>query len=283
MSEKILKTETQRKNIGSKIDDAQKNLALLKSIPPKKRTKSNKDAIKAAEEVLTNETLNMTAFAQEFSDTENEFQKAFADFAEACSQDTETATKVGIVKMRRVELIDLSKQDWGSFKEMVNKMPAPLLENEMRNDFKNFNEYYAKVVSLASIATSKANGDVDKINMIDNIKKSLKEGFNNINEDGFLGLIRDVIVLQVAMENEKSFTVSSPPIQIDGDFIVFKVKATPARANDLLNYISEKAFPIELPIKGGLKADFSLVLLFHLAKIPKTKNIIWKMPIKPIR
>ncbi|MBL7729826.1 MAG: hypothetical protein JNM88_01500 [Chitinophagaceae bacterium] len=185
----------------------------------------------------------------------SESEKIINELKEACTAYTDAVKKVATIKLRRGELIDISKQNWNDYKELSNRLPAPLSEDMMRADYKKFSDTYTNVIAL-SIKAGMVTGVDSKV--IQEVINKLNNSYKNLNEDGFLNLVRDVIVLQTALGSASSFTVVSPPIQIQGDYVAFDIKATPSRASDLQNYLSDKSFNIELPVKKGLKADFSV-------------------------
>jgi hypothetical protein len=186
----------------------------------------------------------------------SEFEKVWLKLAAAAQHFNKITGHVAEIKFRRVELINLVKQNWASYGDMQEHTPAPLSSVDMQGSFKDFGESYATVLSLSNEAKAVAN--TDQKTQVEGLMSQLKSAYDRISEDGFLNLIQDIVVLQQAMEEENSFTVVSPPIQVDGDYSAFTIKATPARASDLMNYTADKTFPVELPTKGGSKVDFSV-------------------------
>jgi hypothetical protein len=188
--------------------------------------------------------------------------------AEACQKYTSVVQKVAAIKFSRTELINISKQDWPDYQSMQNSMPAELNRDEMRGNFENFTKYYANIQSLfnQAILLNIAPEEKDKIKAA---KKLIDEGHQLITDENYLKLIDDVYTLQEAMSIEKCFTVTSPPVQIEGDVVAFDIKATPVKVNDLLNYTAEKSFKVEIPTRGGLKVDFSVGPVFSFGRNAK--------------
>jgi len=194
----------------------------------------------------------------------DELRDALDKLVEATREYAEIAQNIASVKFKRIELINIAKQKWESFSQMDEKLGGFLSESEMRTSYNGFIAYYAKIESLFQEAESKVllvnDADIKKnvhASLAD-ARKKMEKGHENITEENFLKLIGDVLLLQAALKNPENFNVVSPPIQVDGDFVYFKVKVTPVQTNDLLPYESAKAFSIEVPAKGGWKSDFSV-------------------------
>jgi hypothetical protein len=195
------------------------------------------------------------------------FAEAMEKLAAACKEYVEVARKVSLIKFTRAELINVSKQDWPDHKSMEDNMPTVLGRDEMRSHFDKFTQYYAEARGLYNNALLLAEGDDKK--KVEEAKKMIEEGYQKITEDNYLKLIDDVYTLQEAMAIAKSFTVTSPPVQIQGDAVAFDIKAAPVKVNDLLNHTPEKSFGVEIPTKGGLKVDFSVGPVFSFGKNAK--------------
>jgi hypothetical protein len=193
---------------------------------------------------------------------------------DACNDYVRIADKIGEIKFTRTQLINLAKQKWESYSDMSSELPPAISESVMKETYKQFSTYFAKSAALYQKAQTEAavykellddEGKKGVDAYLDAIKKAsndLEKGHEYLYEDNFLKLIEDVLVLQDAMDNESYFTVISPPIQMDGDFVFFNIKTTPAKTNDLMPYEFGRTFPVEIPIKGGLKVDFSVGPVF---------------------
>lgn len=180
------------------------------------------------------------------------------ELVKACAEYIKIAERVANIKYTRMQLINISKQKWADHSKMMDNMPPTLVESEMKKDYMLFSKYYAEAYvkyENAADAATDVNAEIKKA--VVEAKKDITESQNLFYEDNFLKLIEDVTILQHAMENEEYFQVNSAPIQIDGDYADFKVKITPAQVNDLMPYEISRTFPVEVPVKGGLKVDFS--------------------------
>lgn len=270
-AEELVKAKNERtNNIRTLLNQTEIDQKNLDATPKSKKADKNYKALSQNIEVKKQELHNLRSEVVELSDAE----KAMNEFNDACTAYSLAVKAVAVIKLRRVELIDISRQNWETHTVMTNKLPSPISENDMKKDFKSFADAYTEVLAKSISAKNKLISDefTNVRNAINEAVEKIKSSYISINEDQFLGLIRDVLFLQVAMENKSSFTVTSPPIQIDGDYVAFNIKATPIKANDLQNFISEKQFPIEIPVKGGLKADFSVGPVISFGKNSRDEN-----------
>lgn len=197
------------------------------------------------------------------------FAEAMEKLAEACEEYVEVTRKVASIKFSRIELINLSKQDWPDFQSMQNSMPAELSRDEMRSNYDKFTSYYAETRILYNKALFLAENNEKDKEKITKAKELIESGYKLISDEDYLKQIDDVYTLQEAMALAKCFTVTSPPIQIDGDVVSFDIKAVPVKVNDLLNHTAEKIFRVEIPTKGGLKVDFSVGPVFSFGNSAK--------------
>ncbi len=208
------------------------------------------------------------------ANAKNEDAKRFADvmkrLTEICHAYVSVVSKVTNIKFSRAEMINLSKQDWPNYAAMEEKMPPLLSREQMRKDFGHFTSFYAKAEALyneAALAAAKVGENEKKI--VEGAKENFENGHHKIAEDDYLKLIDDVYTLQEALSIANSFTVTSPPVQIDGDAVAFEVSAVPVKLSDLVGYTPSKVFPVEIPAKGGLKVDFSVGPVFSFGNAAK--------------
>lgn len=204
--------------------------------------------------------------AQAKSAAADDLNNAMGKLAIACEQYVQIARKVANIKFTEMQLINVSKQQWKDHNELLASMPQVLSQSQMKKDYDIFVDYYAKAEALyssAKLAAEKAKGEkvedaAATLKAIVEAEEKIDKGRDLFYEDNFIKLIQDVVVLQQALEKPEYFKVQSAPIQVDGDFVAFKLKITPAQVNDLMPYEISREFPVEIPVKGGLKVDFSV-------------------------
>lgn len=224
-------------------------------------------------------------------------ENAMKQLVVVCNEYLKLSKEVAKIKFRRVELINLCKHKWVSHDKMKEKIPTLLSESSMRQSYESFVAYYAKAESAYQIALTLAKSaasastasSIDKANVevIKNANEGIEKGYALITEENFLKQIVDIMVLQEAMANPEYFNVTSPPIQMEGDFVAFSIKTTPASTHDLMPYEFGKNFAVEIPVKGGLKVDFSVGPVFsfgpksrdekyYVETVTKTDSVIFK-------
>lgn len=189
-------------------------------------------------------------------DEASPFDEAMKELRASVNRFLDVTKRVAAIKFRRIELINLSKNDWSTHQQLLDHLPAPLSKSQMQRDFQDFGSVYHEVLSDAAAAQALAN-DVQAV-QVKAAKDQVQAGYDKITEDGLLKIIEDVVVLQQSLDDPATFSVVSPPIQIGGDVVAFTIKGTPVKANDLSRIIQERSFPVEIPSKGGLKVDFSV-------------------------
>jgi hypothetical protein len=208
----------------------------------------------------------------------------------ACKRYIEISKKVAKIKYQRMKLIQLSKEDL-DYSEMQGELgEVGALPNS--KVYEEFVTIYGEVEALYEIAKHNAKEKLENIktelkkeqkktttnqnpNEISRLTKDstqshqeylaiekalegIEEGHEKIDDDNFLRLIEDVITLFGGLENKKNFEVVSPPVQMEGDMVSYRITITPTRVNSLASYKSPMSFTVNIPAKGGWKTDFSV-------------------------
>ncbi len=216
----------------------------------------SQEAAKAAEN-LANPPAVMTASEKEGLE---KYKDLMAELSATCRDYAKSFEKIAELKFHRIKLINLSKGRWKNHAELVNNMPADLTETAMKKAYVEFVKLYVKVEVLYKKAQKEAKITSNKADKeaIDEAYEAIDGGYDGIEETAVLSLIDDIITLQTELRKSEYFTVNSPPIQMDGDFVEFDVSITPAKVNNLLPYEPATGFKIQVPTKGGWRADFSI-------------------------
>ncbi len=175
-----------------------------------------------------------------------------------CAQYGMLMQKMADIKFTRMLLINVSKQKWNKHQDLVAELPAPKTESTMKRDYLEFVKYYYEVEDLYDKAKEMAAALNVSAAIVSSATEKIEDAYHKVENDQYLKLIEDVITLQRALENKSYFEVVSPPIQMDGDFVEFTVNITPTRVNDLLPFEQATEFQMQIPGKGGWRADFSV-------------------------
>lgn len=230
----------------------------------------------------------MKVIAKEVSDevrvastpAKEKLEQTLKELTQACDAYILIAQKVANIKFLRVELINLSKQNWENYGKLAEKLPSLRARTALKKDYDDFVTAYAKAYALYPKAINAARMAQDTIKQkeIEKAEEKLEEANKKLNEEDFLKLIEDVMVLQEALQNSKYFEVKSAPIQMDGDFMEFTVKITPVQTNDLMPFETAQAFPVSIPARGGLKVDFSVGPIISFGKNSRDEKYYFKLP-----
>lgn len=247
--------------------------------------------------VAMNELAKTVANIEDPTAEQADLIKKMKTLVQICNEYLALINKMAEIKFTRIQLINLSKQKWAKHEDMIEKMPTRLSETGMKESYNNFVLYYAKAeaayksaLAAAKLVEGKNTDSVSKAQAkgereeIEDANEKIENNYQAISEGDLLKLVEDIMVLQDAMDNPTYFEVTSPPIQMEGDFVEFKIKTTPTRTNDLMPYEFGKTFPVEIPVKGGLKVDFSVgpVISFgsnarddkyYLEPVPNTNSV----------
>ena len=173
------------------------------------------------------------------------------------------------LKLTRIELIILAQKDISAsqMKKLVNKVDEPkkikLLHNELTISFNKLKKDYLNFL--------KDTEDNEK-EVLNNLFKKLEGSFKTLDEASLLSLYSEVNFLYTELKNENNFKVVSPPTQADGDLVNYEVTITPTQTNTLGPNRNPITFDFDVPVKGGLKVDFSVGPIFSFGKGAKDEK-----------
>ena len=175
------------------------------------------------------------------------------------------------LKLKRIDLVLLAQSNI-SYSEMVtlvdevNKkytIPSSLATikktyDDTENDKKDVEgEFVSAMQNLAS-QTGDETQVLNSISLMSTNMKLITESSSSTDNTALLTLYGEVEFLERELKNKNNFTVIAPPVQADSDFLNFKVTATPEQTNTLAAHKSVTDFSFDVPVKGGLKVDFSV-------------------------
>ncbi|OIN58852.1 hypothetical protein [Arsenicibacter rosenii] len=187
-----------------------------------------------------------------------------------CKTFIDKASAVNKIILRRNELIMVSKQKWQTHTDLLSAMPGPAFSiSSMHNSIQEFWNTYQTAETQYEIALEEAKATPSEADdkRIAMALERFEEGYHKINDDeNLLKMAKDVAVLQNTLINPANFMVSSAPIQATGDFLTFKVTIEPVETNALLPYEAKQVAEVEIPVKSGLKIDFSVGPAFSFGR-----------------
>lgn len=98
---------------------------------------------------------------------------------------------------------------------------------------------------------------------VEDALEKIEEAHEVIEGRNISGLLDEIETLNKAADDPKNFTITSTPIQMEGDAVEFKIKQTPKDPK----VASEITWaPLTVPVKGGWKTDFSVGPAFSFGK-----------------
>lgn len=231
--------------------------ALFRVSEPSETAKEASEASAKTDEA-TNEMIKVAEEATAGSRLKTEMDTLVA----RCVQFAAVANKIRIIKYRRAELIGLTKQKWPDYDALSNQLTGMqiLVRANMYQAVQDFFIRYEKAENQyeTAIDAARAASNTSAVKRIEAALKRFKEGYNTMEEGNLLQFVEDVDVLQTALAEEENFTFLAPAIQADGDFVAFDITIEPDRTNALLPHEAKTTSRIEIPVRGGWKADFSV-------------------------
>lgn len=172
------------------------------------------------------------------------------------------------VKYARMQLITFSRENL-SFSNMQTKLASIDLPTDvqMKDAYEAFEMQYYRVEQIYESTEAIANTAQQEV--VADAAEKIESGFELIEGEKILALYADVLTLKTGLENRKNFEITSPPIQMEGDMVSYKVTVTPTKINDLSPYRNPISWTVNIPAKGGWKADFSVGPSFSFGKNSK--------------
>ncbi|RZJ65129.1 MAG: hypothetical protein EOO50_14915 [Flavobacterium sp.] len=228
----------------------------------------------AAEQIK--ETTNLMKLQAEKS-TSAEFKSAMDELANACEKYSDAVNEIAKLEMHRMSLINMAARN-----KKKEQLPEDYVWGELKKKYEAFVDTYAD----ASAKYAAAKALVDKAKADSNVKKSLisndivenayeevEEAHKSINKTNVLKLLEDVYNLQNSLKSDDTFSVTSGPVYVNGsDFIAFTITITPTPAADYSPNEPTIVLNGEIPVKRGLKVDFSVGPVFSFGSGAKDER-----------
>ncbi|WP_420572930.1 hypothetical protein [Kordia sp.] len=207
-------------------------------------------------------------------------QPNFKNAVDTYEQDLRNIKKILFqLKLKRIDLVllaqrDISRTDMDAAVTAVKakyKIPTSLALLLPTFDTANTDKDKVQaefVTAMSIIANSRGNDTVkqNKMSLINANMNTTMKVAATVNKTSLFTLYSEVTFLETELTNENNFTVIAPPVQADSDFLNFKVTATPEQTNTLAAHKSITDFSFDVPVKGGLKVDFSVGPVFAFGK-----------------
>jgi len=160
------------------------------------------------------------------------------------------------LKIARVQLINIAKTDQTAA-QIATATRAVTVPITTLTDYSNLLRSFSTVQTDYNTVLN-LNPDEEQEAETTKAFEKIKAGLKVIQDEQIATLYGDVTFLRTELLNPQNFTVNSPPIQADGDYINFSGTITPTDANTLAAHRSPSHFNYDIPVYGGWKADFSV-------------------------
>jgi hypothetical protein len=194
------------------------------------------------------------------------FKTLMIDLVSSCEEYLKEADKIVAIMSRRAELTALAKFPWAKYELLEAKLPkVPLVYSAMWQDIHNFQRTYQTAEAKYKAARETA-PDASSKKEVDEALELFETSYARIDEKDLMKLIDDVIALQNALATDFFFNVWGPPVQAnDCDFIKYSIVVErDPESSRLLPAGSFQPIDVEIPVRGGWKADFSVGLNFAI-------------------
>ena len=171
-------------------------------------------------------------------------------------------------KTLKNRLVALSLTDGLTIKDVNEKInglhntfPFSNYPEKLTDSFKNYYKQFKTAYELYLIdekVKNKFSDDENKIrisvsNLLQEVE-SIKSTFDKTNYDE---IFQNIYLLFIQLRNENNFFVVSNPVQAEKDVIKFDIKITPRKDITNVANLENRQFSTTVPIKGGVKIDFS--------------------------
>jgi len=174
------------------------------------------------------------------------------------------------LKIARVQLINIAKTDQTAAQIAIPTRAVTIPTTAINNYNLLLRSFSA--VQVAYNAVLDLDPDEETLSEVTKAFEKIKSGLKTIQDEQIATIFADVTFLRSELLNDRNFTVNSPPIQADGDFINFSGTITPTDANTLAAHRSPSHFTYDIPVYGGWKADFSVGPTFSFGEGAKDEK-----------
>ncbi len=216
------------------------------------------------------------------------FEAAVKDLVQKIEEFRSKSKDVSIgvfdLKSGRNKLISIAQMDaeFTAISTQVNQLTIPT--DQVKSDYVEMKDLYAQVLNIYDDAKQKGVeagiGDEEAIRLED-IAKKVDQGQKLIEEEALLSLITDIEFLSTELVNKNNFKITAPPVQMEGDIVVYKVTVTPIITRSLGAHKNPTDFEFSIPAQGGVKVDFSVGPVVCFGKNSRDEKYFLKETLNP--
>jgi hypothetical protein len=216
---------------------------------------------------------------------DNEFLKKTTEIHVNSRIVSESFDQLEEAKTIKNKLIRITLTDGLDYQKAIDKInqltseyPFILKPEKLLSSFQSSYNSYKTSLQLYSINTAvkKHFGD-DEGKLRESIaplSTEVEDIKKKVEKYDYTKLFEEINQLITELRNENNYFICSDPVQAKKDIINYNVKITPRKGVESLTALENRNFNIEVPIKGGVKIDFSTGLFvttfLHDRKYSKT-------------
>jgi hypothetical protein len=243
--------------------------ALFRLTPTQLNATANTKAVDKA--VTDVENFFNNPAVQNLANEENLLEKFKTEATEYSTAARSLSDNIQSIKLARIQLVKLAEKDV-KFSEMVTAVATVQLPTNPVDEYAILLDKYQSVKSTFDEIIVEVTNTPETKEVITKLMNKVDKSFSTIENENILSSYSDVIFLSTELTNKKNFTAEAPPVQADGDFIKYSVTISPSPTNSLGSYKSPSNFDFEIPVKGGLKVDFSVGPTFSFGSNAKDEK-----------
>lgn len=152
------------------------------------------------------------------------------------------------------------------------KKPEKLL-TAFNSNYRNF-KTNLQLYSLSQIVIDKFEKDPKKVaESTNNLKSEIESIKKKVDEYDYNQLFQNISKLFSELKNENNYFIVSDPVQAKKDIINYSISISPRKGIESLTAMESRKFTTEVPIKGGIKIDFSTGLTISSGLYDRTYNM----------
>lgn len=126
-------------------------------------------------------------------------------------------------------------------------------------DLKEIHKGFSSDTNFIKIYESSPDSHKNNIQVLINESDRLKVKVHSFD---YKKLVSEISILYYEISQENNYFIMSDPVQAEKDVVKFQIKINSRSNADSIAVLEQRDFPITIPIRGGVKIDFSTGLFF---------------------
>lgn len=164
--------------------------------------------------------------------------------------------------------------------QLSNEYPYILKPEKLLSSYQTSYNIFKTSLQLysinAAVITHFNNDDTKLKESTTALSTEIEDIKKKVDKYDYTKLFEEINQLITELRNENNYFIASDPVQAKKDIINYNVKITPRKGVESLTALENRNFNIEIPIKGGVKIDFStgLFITTNLQDRKYTKTVV---------